>query len=244
MRILILPAAIAATAFCQQTDLTLQFTKLQTPPQFAESATVIRSIGEIRQLNVDATARTITLHADRAQAALADWLFGKLDRMREGKPPADPSELVYRPAPDIDDIVRVFYFQDLAALPEIHERATIIRALTEIRRAFISNVAGAFVVRGTQVQIEVAGWLFVALTRASFPDAPKQHRIADAAGEDTIRLLPVPKFGSEEELQSFATELRMATQMRRVFTYYPLRLIAVRSTPAQVEHAAKLVSQL
>ncbi len=67
--------------------------------------------------------------------------------------------------------------------------------------------------------------------------------IRDKVGEDTIRVFFLPKFGSPEELQNFASELRMATQIRRVFTYYPLRAILMRSTAGQIAHAARLVNQ-
>ena len=243
MRILTLFAASAAMAFSQQTNRTLHFTQLQTGPQFAEAATVIRSIGEIRDLTVDAAQRTTTLQGDPEQAALADWLFSRLDRAAGSMTKLDAGQLDFRPAQGSDDMVRVFYFKNPVPIPEIQRMTTVIRSLTEIRRAFLSNAAGAFVVRGTAEQMDVARWLVEALDQPAFVNGANQYRITDAAGEDTIRLFTVPKVGSEEELQNFASELRMATQMRRVFTYYPLRVIAVRSTPVQIELAARLVNK-
>jgi citrate lyase beta subunit len=124
------------------------------------------------------------------------------------------------------------------------EAAVVTRSLIEIRRFFISNAAGAFVVRGTREQMDAARWLVEALDRQSFTTAINEYRITDTAGEDTIRLFLVSKFNSPEELQNFAVELRQATQMRRVFVYNPLRVIAVRSTPAQVKQAESIVNKL
>jgi hypothetical protein len=183
------------------------------------------------------------LQGDPGQAALADWLFIRLDRAAGSMTKPDAAQLDYRPTQGSDDMVRVFYFKNPAPLQDIQRMATVIRSLTEIRRAFVSNAAGAFVVRGTQEQMDAARWLVEALDQPSFVNGANQYRINDAAGEDAIRLFSVPKFGSEEELLSFATELRMATQVRRLFTYYPLRVIAVRSTPAQIEEAARLVNK-
>jgi hypothetical protein len=243
MRTLSLFAATAAVALSQQTTQTHQFTHLQTPPEFAEAATVIRSIVEIRDLTVNAEDRTMTLQGDAVQAELANWLFSKLDRPAGTMRTPDAAQLDYRPTRGRDDMVRVCYFKNPVAVGAIQEMSTVIRSLTEIRRALVSNAAGAFVVRGTQEQIDAARWLLDALDQPSFSIAWNQYRITDAEGEDTIGLFSVSKFRSEQELQNFAAELRMAIRMKRVFTYYPLRVIAVRSTPAQIELAARLVNK-
>ena len=241
MPTLLLIFLTAIVAVSQETERTLPFTRLQTPPQMAEAATVIRSIGDIRDLHVDAAQRTMTVRGDTSQTALADWLFPRLDRVGSATPP-DSTQLDYRPTSAADDIVRVLYFRNSVLLPELHQMVTVIRSLTEIRRAFLSTSAEAFVMRGTQNQLDAARWLIEALDQpAANPVGTGVVRIADANGEDTIRLFSLARFNSEQELKSFATELRAATDMRRVFTYYPRRAIAVRSTPAQVEKAARLV---
>ncbi len=92
--------------------------------------------------------------------------------------------------------------------------------------------------------MEAANWLLEALDRPSFVDQTTDGRITDSAfGENTIHLFSVPTFTSEQELQDFTAHLRMATQMGRLFSYYPLRVIAARGTPAQIEHAARLISK-
>lgn len=186
----------------------------------------------------------MTLQGDPAQIALAEWLFTRLDRPAGSTAIPQAAQLDYRPALNSDDIVRVFYFKNPTPEIDIQKLSTVIRSLTEIRRAFLSNAAGAFVARGTQEQMDAANWLFDSLDQPSFIDRATDAHITDSAfGENTIHLFSVPRFGSEQELQNFASELRVATQMRRVFTYYPLRVVAVRSTPAQIEHAARLVGK-
>src|SRR5262245_25410831 len=145
MRTAMLLVGITAIALCQQTTHTLQFTQLQTPPQLTEAATIIRSIGEIRDLNVDVTTKTIRMSGDTGQLALADWLLSRLDRLPNNTAAA---ESAYRAA-DGDDITRVFYFKHPATSTNMQQMATISRAITEIRRAFLSNAAEALVVRGT-----------------------------------------------------------------------------------------------
>ena len=228
----------------QQTSRTLQFTQLQTPQNFMETATVIRSTGEIRSLKVEASQKTMALQGDTGQIALADWLFTRLDRLAGSTTTPQAAQLDYRPTQDSDDIVRVFYFKNPAPLLDLQKMTTVIRSLTEIPRAFLSNAAGAFVIRGTQEQMDAANWLFESLDQSSFVDGTTNGHITDSAGENTIHLFSVPRFGSEQELQNFASEMRVAAQMKRVYTYYPLRVIAVRGTPAQIEQAARLASKL
>jgi len=244
MRTLTLFAVTAALVLGQPANRTLHFVNLQTGSQFAEAATVIRSIGEIRDLTVDAPTRTMTVQGAPEQIALAGWLFGKLDRTAGTMTEPNAAELDYHPSVDgPDDMVRVFYCKNPALAADIQRMATVIRSLTEIRRAFLSNAAGALVVRGTQEQMGAAKWLVESLDQPSLGFGVNQYRISDGAGENVMRLFSLPKFGSEQELSNFASELRAAAQMRRVFTYFPLRVIAVRSTPEQVENAARLVSR-
>jgi hypothetical protein len=198
MRTVTLLTALSAITLGQQTTRTLQFRHLQTPPQFAEAATVIRSIGEIRNLRIDAAQRTVTLTGDAAQASLADWLFPKLDRSAGSEPGADLRQLQHRPAQTDDDVIRVFYFQNCALQSNTQSIATVIRSLTEIRRAFLSNAANAFVVRGTQEQIDITAWLVDAFDKPSFVAQTNQHDITDPVGENMIRLFVVPKFARKK----------------------------------------------
>jgi hypothetical protein len=209
------------------------------PREYAEAATVIRSTAEIRDLAVNADQKTITLQGDPGQVQLADWLFPRLDR-RAGTP--DGVQGDYGPIDGKDDLTRLFYFKNTAAVQPMNELTTVIRSLLEIRHAFVSSGAGALVLRGTRQQMDAARWLVDSLDQPVFHVESNQYHITDAGGEDTLRLFSLPKLG-EQELQSFAVRLRMATRIRRLFVYHPLGIIAVRGTPAQLEQAATLVNQ-
>ena len=123
----------------------------------AEPATLIRSIGEIRDLTTDTAQRTMTIRGDPAQAALAEWLFGRLDREAAGGANADTAPLVYRPATVGDYLVRGFYFAAPIANADVNELATVIRFILDLRKAFVSTAAGAFAVRGTQDRLPFPG---------------------------------------------------------------------------------------
>jgi hypothetical protein len=239
MRTSVILIACASIAVGQQIDRTLPFRNLQSTPDFAEAATVIRSIGEIRDLQVNAAERSLSLHADPEQVAFADWLFTKLDRNDEPIP--GPGPLDYRTTQGSSDLIRVVYFRYLKTPEDIRQLSTVVRSLTEIRRAFVSIAAGAFVARGTQDQMDAASWLIDSLDKPELGTGTKEYRMG-GNGEDVIGLLHVPA-ASSEELQNFGSQVVLATQSRYVFTYYPLRVIAIRNTPAKLQEAAKVMGQ-
>jgi hypothetical protein len=238
MKNLALLTLTALIAVSQSAERIFPFTQLQTPAQFAETATVIRSLGEIRDLTVDAAQKTMTVRGDATQVELAAWLFSRLDRgaAMDDSPPAD-----YRPATGNDDVVRLFYFKVPASNANMNHMATAVRSLVEIRQAFVSNAAGVFVARGTLAQMDAAKWMMEALEQRKPGVEAATYRMPDAAGEGAIRLFTVTEASSEQQFQEMVVALRTSSQIRRVFSYYPVRAIAVRGTDAQMEQAAGLL---
>jgi len=139
----------AAIGLSQPVERVFAFTQLRTPAQIAETATLMRSITEIRDLTVDSERRTMTVRGDPAQNALAEWLFSKVDREAAGGTNAGTTPLDYRPETGGDDLARVFYFTAPMANADVNELATVIRSILDLRKAFVSTAAGAFAVRGT-----------------------------------------------------------------------------------------------
>ena len=155
MRYPTLLALTAAIGLSQPVERVFPFTQLRTSARIAETATLIRSMTEIRDLAVDSAQRTMTVRGDPAQAALAAWLFSKLDRdAGGGGATADTTPLDYRPETGGDDLVRLFYFQPPMPKAEVNELATVIRSILDLRKLLVSNAAGAFAVWSTQAHAE------------------------------------------------------------------------------------------
>ena len=87
--------------------------------------------------------------------------------------------------------------------------------------------------------MDAARWLFDALQQGS----GTSYRIDDAAGNATIRIFALAETVSKAELQSIAAEVRITTLIKRIYSFYPRRAIAMRGTYAQVEHAAGLIDK-
>ena len=87
--------------------------------------------------------------------------------------------------------------------------------------------------------MDAARWLFDALEQRG----GTSYRINDAAGNDTIRVFALAETVSQTELQNVAEEVRVATPIKRIYSFYPRRAIVMRGTHAQTEQAAGLIDK-
>ena len=241
MKLISLLAFSAFAAFPQPVQRALSFQQIQNPPDIAEAATVIRSIGEIRDLAADPAAKTLTIRGTLAQAELAEWLLARLD-LTPATPKPDPAHLDHRPVSGSDTLVRVLYFKNTHTPQSRNEAATVIRSLVEIPSLFLSNAAGAMVVRGTVAQADAAQWVFHAIDNPAPPPEGAAYRMP-GGGDDTIRLFALPGTTTLEQLHRTATQVRSAIQIRHLFVYSPARLIAIRASNPQLTRAAAMLPQ-
>lgn len=226
-------------ALSQPVERALPFKQLQTPVEINEVATVVRSIGQIRDLSVEHTEKTLTVKGEPAQVELAEWLMARLDRTGAGSNPV-PSQLDYRPVSGTDAIVRVLYFKNTSGLQERNEMATTIRSLIEIPSLFTTQTAGAIVVRGSLGQADAAQWAFENLDAKA--GAAARYRLP-GGGDDTIRLFAMPNKGTVEGFYRLATQVRTELRAPRLFAYSPRRVIAIRGPEELIGRAAELLSK-
>ena len=236
MKLLLVLIFFAVAGVCQPVERSLPFRELRTAQEFAEAATVIRSVGEIRDVRVDADSRSFTVRGDRRQVELAEWLLARLDRNAATAAPA-PEGLAYSMGDSNGTVVRVLYFRNAAAAQPRNEMATVIRSLLEIRGLFVSQAASALVLRGTPGQAGGAEWVFAALDGGI---GNGERRMA-GGGDDVLRLVAVASGGTVEEFYRRATGVRTALQLRQLFTYSPNRVVAIRGTAEQTGRAAEML---
>ncbi len=112
-----------------------------TPQRFQQVATLVRSIADIRRMFTINEPRAAAVRGTSSQMALAEWLFGEMDK------PAAPLE--YRiPDGGADNIVRVFYLPRTLSMQDFQQAVTLVRTIAEIRRVFTYNEPRALAVRG------------------------------------------------------------------------------------------------
>jgi hypothetical protein len=208
-------------------------THTSTTQQFQEVATAIRTIADIQQISTDNDQKRVTLHATALQIAMAEWLFNELDSPIAQ--PAMPHE--YRIPGTSDDVVRVFYLITAPTVQDFQEIATLVRTITDIRRVFTYNARTALMVRGTEAQIALADWL----VKEIVPEPPATtHQREMAGNDDVVKVLRLPHTATVQDFQKAATQIREATQIKRVFTYNRLRAAAFRGTADQIALAERM----
>jgi len=99
--------------------------------ELQEIATVLRATGNIRQVSIDDTKRTVTVEGTAGQIAMADWLVRQMDLPANG-PVSGVHE--YRPPAGSDDVVRVFYLTHASTAQDVQEIVTTVRAVADVPR--------------------------------------------------------------------------------------------------------------
>ncbi len=245
--------AVSAAVLCGQTpaqqdqDRVFDFVNTAGAQQVQEIATVVRSIGDIRQLTVDATERTMSVQGTPDQIALAGWLLEQLDQPRNQQASSSRSSAVleYRMLDAGDDnVVRVFYAPYAKTVQELQEVTVVVRATADIRRMFAYNGGKVVAARATAGQIALAAWLFDELGTPADPSpASPEYRVA-GGNDDVARVLRAPHTKTVRDFMELVTAVRSVADLRRTFTYSRPREIALRGAADRVALAAWLVNEL
>lgn len=236
MKTILFSTLFAISALGQPGERSLPFKQLQTVTEMNEAATVIRSIGEIRNLIVQPLEKTLTVNGTSAQTELTEWLLARIDRTVTTPIPA-PAQLDFRPIDGSDTVVRVLYFKNTDSTPARNEMAVVVRSLIEIPSVFMSQAAGAMVIRGSLGQADAAQWVFESLDSKT-PNVADRHRLP-GGGDDTVRLFAMSRQGTMEEFYRLATGIRAELRARQLYTYSLHRVIAIRGTEELIARAAE-----
>jgi hypothetical protein len=208
-----------------------------TIQDFQEVATTVRTIAEIRRVYTFNTPRAMAVRGTADQIAAAAFMIHELDQPAGTKRTDSREFRMTGPGDPGETAVRVFYLPYAATVQQFQEVATLIRTIVEIRRVFTYNAPKALVVRGTADQMAAADWIVHELARPVDPStlASSQYTMAsDPHAENIVRVFYVKDTSTVAAFQQVATQIRTATQIRRVFTYNATKALAVRGTAAQL----------
>ena len=124
--------------------------------------------------------------------------------------------------------------------------ATVIGGLTESELKLQNGELG---VRASGEQLQLAEWLLAMLDRT--PDMPAPQPANAAAGEfrlnngsELVRLVYVPWVGTNQQLAEVSTIVRSTSEIKRLFVYEPLKVMAMRGSSEQLASGEWLVAQL
>jgi hypothetical protein len=218
----------------------------ETAQETQQLVNLIREMSDIQRISYYGDRRTIALRGTPDQIALAEWLFGRLDK------PVDPQTVKpagYEfPAPNgAMESVRVLYFTQDERSENPQQMINLIRTATEIRRAHDYSPRGAIVLRGTAAQIALAEWLFGELNKPVNPQTNRTaayQQTAPTGRSEAVRLFFFSRNETDQDLQEIMQMIRTMADIQAVNPYPPKRAIVVRGTPAQIALAEWVVSQL
>jgi len=218
----------------------------ETQEDTQEFVTLIRTTADIQRMFPYNAGRAIALRGTPAQIALAEWLFGKLDK------PVDPQTAKAAgyefPAPSGSvDAVRVLYLTHDETQRNIQEIVNLIRTTVDIQRIYPYAARRAIALRGTPDQAALAEWLFGELDKAASPQANTTvayEHPAPTGGGDAVRLFFFAPDKTQRDLQEMINLIRTTVDIQRIYPYAARRAVALRGNPAQIALAEWLFHRL
>jgi type II secretory pathway component GspD/PulD (secretin) len=214
-----------------------------TIQDFQEVATTIRTIAEIRRVYTFNTLRALTVRGTADQVAAAGFMIRELDQPAGAKRTDSREFRMTGPGDPGETAVRVFYLPYAATVQQFQEVATLVRTIAEVRRVFTYNAPKALVVRGTADQMAAVDWMVHELGKPvdAATLASQPYTMEDPHGENIVRVFYVKDVPTVAAFQQVATQIRTATNIRRVFTYNATMAMAVRGTAAQIAMAEQML---
>lgn len=211
-------------------------------PQLQETATVIRSLVELRRLFTYNQAGAIVVRGTPEQLEAAEWVW----RTLESNPPFAATEEFRAKFPDGQSVLRAYRFPADWTVQSLQEAATMIRSIVEIRRMYTYNPSRTVVVRSDEDAVAAATWMAVEAQRPPSQDLAESapFEMADPRGEGAIRVFRLPATSFDvRRLQQLATEVRVATNIRRAFTFNAPRMLVLRGPAGQLETARQMIAE-
>lgn len=209
-----------------------------TVQQFQEVAVTIRTIPEIRRVFTYNEARAMAVRGTTDQVTAAAFIVKELDQPAGVKRVDSADYKMADPENHGETQVRIIYAPFTSSIQQFQEVATLIRTVGEIRRVYTCNAPRAITIRGTLDQVALASWIVKELGKPVTPDTlastPYDYPVLDREGQTTVRIFYVKDAPTVQAFQQIVTQIRMKTQMRRVFTYNATMALAVRGTSDQI----------
>lgn len=215
--------------------------KIGSDQDFAEVATGILTISDLRYAARYTSQRALVIRANREGIDLVEWLLAEMNN--------DSPQQTYvfpKTGPEVqrgENYVRLFRFPRAKDAQQFNEAQTMIRTLTDTRRVYPYISKRVIFLRGTEEQIDMSRWVLAQIDK-ELPLAQKSN-----SGDYTTKAGDVMRmfyFSAAMPLQTFQetqTAIRKATDVRRTYPYASARTLAMRGTAAQIAQAAALAAQ-
>jgi len=211
-----------------------------------EIATVLRTVGDIRQLSID-SASTITIQGTTDELAMSGWIIRQLDQPVTDPPSATASPLQYPVAGKSDDVIRVFHVANLPKTPQvIQELLTTLRTVANDQKAYTYTALQDLIVRGPAAQIALSAYLINALDVApgSVTTAPEFQDQPVGAPSQVTRVFYLTTTKAPQQIQEILTVLRTVVDVQKIFNSTANNALAIRASAGDMATAAWIIQSL
>ena len=225
-----------------------------TPAQKSqEIVSAIRGLTDIPQASYDDMRKAVTLRGTSDQIAMAEWLFhnlsGSVIWMSATPLPIGPE---YKVGGAADDVVRMFYPENIDKNPNLQELVNVLRTVGGFQRMFACEPR-AVAMRGTAGQVALAGWLVNALDK---PAGWQPQESQNPAWYEywnspppydklySVRVFYTAHTETQQDLQQIVNLVRTLADLQRLFAFSADKALVFRGTPGQTALAEWLLNTL
>lgn len=209
-----------------------------TPQKLQEVMTLIRTMTDIRRVFPVQSRSAISWRGTADQIRLVEWLTRELDQPDDAPLPLNTTEHQTAANDGSGELVRLFFLAQAGAPRDLGEAMTLMRVLTEMRRAFPCQARSALGFRGTPEQMRLGEWLVKMLEKP--PGSAPQMT---AAGNEQVGVFYLAPARTSQELWALFTAVRTATQASPISFTEAQKAIAIRGTADQVATAKRMIEQ-
>jgi type II secretory pathway component GspD/PulD (secretin) len=245
--------AQTAPAAAPRLDKTFDFTNKPSQQGLQELATILRTVGDIQQLSIDAAASTVTVHGTADELAMSAWILHSLDRPAGAQPASDVTPPQYLIPGKSDDLIRIYHLAHAETPQNVQEMLTVLRTVADTQKIFNYSPLTDLVIRGPANQMALVDYFISGLDVApgSVTTSPEFHytySVNDRSGPtrltDVARVIYLTHTTTPQGVQEILTTLRTVVDFQKVFNYTPLSALAVRGWASNVEAAEWIVRSL
>lgn len=216
-----------------------------TPRGMQEIATILRTVGDVPDLKIDAEKMSIDVSGTDAQLAFSDWVFHQVDRPAGWTPTEqerkNPATREYQ---GLKEVTRAFYLTNTPEPRQIQETLTILRTVLDVNRIFNYSETHTLIYRGPAAQLDAVEWLLKILDAPAGTAVPAAPWKLDSKPFDLARVFALPKDISPKAVQELITQLRIQDHVMKVFTRTAPPLLVEAGTAALLDQTAKRIAAL
>jgi len=219
-------SAFAQDTADQVTSRSYRFTgPAPSARDYQELATVIRTVADAREVNIDPDAVQITFSGRVEAPEMSEWLLRQLDKA----PGARPSETPEFHSARKDDNVAVFYLAHATGPRYIQEMITALRVVGDVQKIFSYSARNALAVRGPAAQIALTKWMVESMDKAA-PIAvtkPPEFHIT-GVWDDNVRVYCLANARGAEDISRIITAVRLTGGIQKTFAVTENGALAIR----------------